>query len=92
MHVTRGTNMGAREKVNGMNSTPERVRESVRKAVSFGKSFPLHASASAGQERERALSLERAARANPIDVWGSRAREGIHIRPEHPGGAVAAGR
>jgi hypothetical protein len=36
--------MGTRPKFDRMYSTPEKVRASVRKAVSFGKWFPLYAS------------------------------------------------
>jgi hypothetical protein len=47
----------------GMYSTPERVRAAVRKAVNFGKWFPLAAKATA----ERTPSLQLRFSAHPIE-------------------------
>jgi hypothetical protein len=72
--------MGTRPKFGRMHSTPERLRESVRKAVSFGKWFPLDPSAATERaELERAPSPEPRAPIKLIDVRGLRRPEGSSI-------------
>lgn len=62
--------MSAHPKVK-MYRTPERLREAVRRAVSFGEAFPLPASATAEAAKpERAASPARWRPMNPTEVLG----------------------
>ena len=64
--------MGAGAKVNGMYSTPQRVRASVRSAVRFGEAFPLYApeATAEGAEAEPAARPTHG-RTNRIDLHGT---------------------
>jgi hypothetical protein len=63
--------MSANPKVNGMYRTPQRLRKAVRRAVSFGKSYPLPARATPEVAKpERASSAARWRPMSPAEVLG----------------------